>query len=608
MGQIYSRKLERIYLVVIIGLWQIRCSSVFGKYKLQIRFHHGIEFNKIFSVRFDLTENFLWEEVKIRGWYYKNTSGTSSLSITFTSLFTQEYYSNKRFIFLWFIMTHSQLMGVMGDTRNGEGLRKRLKISVPHFDNSVLIKTFSKCLIGRCTNPDKQEMKALLTNLPKIWKLEKHVTGKDLGLGKFQFDFEKEEDIEGVLKLQPYHFHYWMIMLARWQPKKSQHYPSEIPFWVRVLGVPTEFRTVPTFESIGVSIGRLIEVDLDHMRVLVVVDAFKELCFETTVDFNGGEFYDGEEAYVSLRYQKLFGYCKICGSLCHNDEKCPLDKKCAKQSPDEKKENREDHGGWFDGAKHDDRAISYKGVVVNGKGGHQNREREGRDYYGKGKMVEETDSKWVKVADRGNRRAPGHRGNYRGDGEASRYRSSRREDVRSSDQVEHTRVSPGNARAQHVQQQPHYEAQEEGEIMAVGEDNKTPPSHGFQEQLLKTQAEGPEAVSNPIDTENGLQQLQCLVENQVDTWEEEVLEWDEIKATCREHGFDLDKADDLPDLSEEEAAAATLALEDHTNLQNMEEQLENEEDKEPIAGEEAKKQVPRNVFLNQRQARQRATS
>lgn len=79
-------------------------------------------------------------------------------------------------------------------------------------------------------NPPAQEMKALLSNLPKIWNLVDRVVGKDLGMGKFQFEFEKEEDIDGVLKLQPYHFDYWMLALAKWQPKRSPNYPSEIPF------------------------------------------------------------------------------------------------------------------------------------------------------------------------------------------------------------------------------------------------------------------------------------------------------------------------------------------------------------------------------------------
>ncbi|KAJ4880441.1 hypothetical protein Rs2_37496 [Raphanus sativus] len=190
---------------------------------------------------------------------------------------------------LWLTMTQGQLLGSMGESRSGEGTRKRLKISVPHFDNSALIKSCSKMLIGRCMNPEKQEMKALLTKLPKIWNLEDKVVGTDLGLGKFQFEFEKEEDIEGVLKHQPYHFDYWMIALGKWQPKKSLHYPSEIPW-----------------ES---------------------------------------------------------------GSLCHGEENCPT-VRGAQQNRVKQTENRGGNGGWHEAGTHDERARSYKGVVINGNGGH----------------------------------------------------------------------------------------------------------------------------------------------------------------------------------------------------------------------------------------------
>lgn len=186
-------------------------------------------------------------------------------------------------------------------------MRKRLKISVPHFDNSELVKTFSKTLIGRCMNPEAQEMKALLGNLPKIWKLEDKVVGRDLGMGKFQFDFGKEEDMEGVLKLLPFHFDYWMLSLAKWQAKQSPTFPSDIMFWVRVRGVPSQFRTKATLRSIGDAIGRTVAVDVDQIRVQVVLDGFQPLCFETSVDFKGGEFYEGVEAPIELQYEKLFG-------------------------------------------------------------------------------------------------------------------------------------------------------------------------------------------------------------------------------------------------------------------------------------------------------------
>ena len=166
-----------------------------------------------------------------------------------------------------------------------------------------------------------------------------------MGFGKFQFNFKTEEDLEAVVKQQPFHFDYWMLSLARWQPKQSKLFPSEIMFWIRITGVPLEFRTVPTFESIGRAMGRMIAVDLDQNRVQVVIDAFKELCFETNVDFKGGEFYDGKEVAVSLRYEKLFGYCKLCASLCHKDELCPLQLKNSKRSQKRRRETRDGNGG-----------------------------------------------------------------------------------------------------------------------------------------------------------------------------------------------------------------------------------------------------------------------
>ena len=149
------------------------------------------------------------------------------------------------------------------------------------------------------------------------------------------------------------------------------------------------------------------------------------------MDFKGGEFYDGEEAAMSLRYEKLFGYCKLCGSLCHKEELCPLKEKNAKSSPARRRETREGTGGWFDGTKHEEQARSYKGVVINGHTGQQHKGRDSREYYGKGKgkMVDAADSKWVKAAERGSRKPPTHHG-YRGDGESSRHKNTRRDDGR----------------------------------------------------------------------------------------------------------------------------------------------------------------------------------
>ncbi|KAG2292963.1 hypothetical protein Bca52824_039632 [Brassica carinata] len=484
--------------------------------------------------------------------------------------------------------------------KEGESARKRLKITVPHFDNSALIKTYSKTLIGRCMNPPEQDMKALIQNVPKIWKLEDRVIGTDLGFGKFQFDFETENDIDAVMKLQPYHFEYWMLALARWQPKKNQLFPSEITFWVRVIGVPMEFRTTPTFESLGEALGRLVAVDVEHCRVQVVVDAFQELCFETTLDFKGGEFYDGEEVKTSLRYEKLFGYCDVCSSLCHKEELCPLSKKTvATASPEKRRKDREGNGGWYDGGKHDDRARSYNGVVINGAPKQQYKERDGRDYHGKGKgkMTDEADLKWVKAADRGNKGSSnGHKG-YRGDGEGSRYKSSRRDETKVDTQEGHGRTLSGHTGAQQVHGTVRSEAKEDGEIRDPVVIDKILPSQEFHEQLVKTQTLGTEAISDLMEVEKGLQMIQGLVEKQPVLEDDKVMNMDEFRAVFLEHGIDLDAADSLPDVSDSELEEMMKEQEEGDNTQRELEIGTNAEKKEQVDEVTGKKHASRKRLL-----------
>ncbi|EOA29603.1 hypothetical protein CARUB_v10013521mg, partial [Capsella rubella] len=254
------------------------------------------------------------------------------------------------------------------------GLKRKVK--VPLFDNSSLIEGYAKTVIGRCMNPRKQDMKYLLFMFPRIWQLEGRVVGADLGLGRFQFDFETEEDILEVLKMEPVHFDHWMVSLVRWEPSVDPAYPSAITFWIRVLGIPLQFWADPTFRSIGEELGQVQEVDIDGGRVRVTIDGFKPLCFETEVEFG-----NGEEISVTLRYERLFGYCRFCHSLCHDIDHCA--------SVDSEHRLRDFDDAPGDGDRR--RSQSYKGAVVhdNKKGLDPEGKQRGR---GKGRE-EEVDAK-----------------------------------------------------------------------------------------------------------------------------------------------------------------------------------------------------------------------
>ncbi|CAA7044916.1 unnamed protein product [Microthlaspi erraticum] len=157
-------------------------------------------------------------------------------------------------------MTQGKLVGNGASNQGDKKPVNRLKITVPRFDNTALIRGYSRTLIGRCMNPAAQDVNALLHHMPRFWKMEEWVAGADLGMGRFQFDFDNEEDIVEAIK-----------------------------FWVRMMGIPLHFWAEPTFRSIGEAIGEVIEVDIDGGRVHVCLDGYKPLVFETTVEFYGGE-------------------------------------------------------------------------------------------------------------------------------------------------------------------------------------------------------------------------------------------------------------------------------------------------------------------------------
>lgn len=286
-----------------------------------------------------------------------SANGSRRFSSSFFSLLC--FYNTLKSLFslcFWCLrltMTQGQWVTKSGG-KMVEANKPCLKITVPRFDNSDLIASYDKTLIGRCMNPHKQDMKVLLFMLPRIWQVEERVVGTDLGMGRFQFVFQEEEDIAEVLKMEPFHFDYWMVSLVRWKPVLEVHYPSRIIFWVRVMDIPLQFRAAQTFRSVGEAIGEVQgEVDLREGRVRVELDGFKPLVFSMAVEFE-----EGVEIMVSLRYEKLFGFCRECFCMTHDQSRCPKLQEEVETMDNEKCVKTEAR----------QQASSYKGAVTNGNG------------------------------------------------------------------------------------------------------------------------------------------------------------------------------------------------------------------------------------------------
>ncbi|KAH0899350.1 hypothetical protein HID58_048918, partial [Brassica napus] len=135
---------------------------------------------------------------------------------------------------------------------------------------------------------------------------------------------------------------------------------------------------------------------------------------------------------------------------------------------------------------------------------------------------------------------------------------------------------------------------EEGEIMDTRVAAAALPSQQFQLELAETQARGTVVISDSIETEKGLQALQGLGEGKPDHVDGDyVMGMDEVKAAFLEYGIDMDAADDLEDVTEEEMEELILDKESVAPLVETEAGGEVDTERGPVTGAVAKQQGTR---------------
>lgn len=203
---------------------------------------------------------------------------------------------------------------------NEENIRRVKRIKAPSLDTAALIKDNALTLIGRITNPFEQKIWALIQSLPRKWNLQGRAVGSDLGNNCFQFRFEREDDLRRVLDNRPYHFAYWMVILQRWEPVISPTFPSVIPFWIKVKGLPLHYWHEDMLWRVAQELGTMENHELTKTtaKIRVFIDGLKPLVKESIVEFDSGE-----EVYITLEYEKLEMHCSFCYSLLHAKKNCP---------------------------------------------------------------------------------------------------------------------------------------------------------------------------------------------------------------------------------------------------------------------------------------------
>lgn len=209
------------------------------------------------------------------------------------------------------------------------------RVRVPDVDTTELIRKHELTLIGRTTNPRLQRIWSLIPFLSDLWKTRVRPIGSDLGQGVFQFQFESQEDLQQVFDNRPYHFARWMLILQKWEPSVDPTFPSLIPFWIKVQGVPLHLWSEALLENIGKDQGvyETCEILPGSYRVRTHINGLLPLIKHYTL-----ELYSGEEITANLVYEKLEKHCCRCLILDHDEDKdCPIASKEREENNQEDK-------------------------------------------------------------------------------------------------------------------------------------------------------------------------------------------------------------------------------------------------------------------------------
>ena len=140
---------------------------------------------------------------------------------------------------------------------------------------------------------------------------------------EFQFIFPNEESLELVMRRGPWAFNDRMLIIQRWVPQMPLL--NFIPFWTQIRGILYQFLNRGVVEHIGRALGQVLDVDfdaeavarIDFVRVLLHWDITQPLRFQRNFQFTVGV-----NTLLRFRYERLRGFCEVCGMLTHDSGAC----------------------------------------------------------------------------------------------------------------------------------------------------------------------------------------------------------------------------------------------------------------------------------------------
>ncbi|XP_013617660.1 uncharacterized protein LOC106378374 [Brassica napus] len=185
-------------------------------------------------------------------------------------------------------------------------------------------------ILGRLLNPDQQSMSRMIADMPRHWRVYNRVRGIALSKDKFQFIFDREEDLQTVLNDRPWSFNHWTMLLERWTANPPDDFLTKFEVWIRIRNIPYNYYTIDTMNELAKAIGKVEEIAFDpnvshksdFTRAKVLFDISKPARDEKILNIK-----DEKPVTIAYEYERIRKKCFHCFRLTHEKPQCPLLKK-----------------------------------------------------------------------------------------------------------------------------------------------------------------------------------------------------------------------------------------------------------------------------------------
>lgn len=188
----------------------------------------------------------------------------------------------------------------------------------------------NESLMGRLLNPDCQVMARMINYMPTAWRVNGRVRGIALSRDRFQFIFQREEDLLTVLNDRPWYYNHWTLLLERWCPSPPRDFLTSLEVWIWIRNIPVVHYNSGTMFTLAKKIGHVEEIaydpnvsqTMDYVRAKVTLKV-ENPAFEAKNLILPLE----EIIVITYKSEKIHKRCFSYFGLTHEKSRCPYSKR-----------------------------------------------------------------------------------------------------------------------------------------------------------------------------------------------------------------------------------------------------------------------------------------